>query len=704
MLQPFYKNGVVYGGVNMPNNGNMTDEEYLDSLLNAVNKPASTNYEDLSMDDIDAEIERELNGELSVSSVSKPDINMAANNSVFTDFSEENDDEAIMKELGVSVNDEPKPQNKPVSKIDIVDLNRNKENKPKNNERVNNSKEIDDILADMNISESPSERLKAAKALAKQAKADEKARKKLEKLEAKEAAKKKKAAQKEVKKAPANEIKKEPAKAVQKAVKQPEVKKKAESADDILSAAFGEDILGGDIKTENIVNNTVDNDTKPETVKDTTNIPNTPNEEQAVKEQADSALEEAPLDDGFSDDLLNSINPNLSNETEQKLDFSDELSDITADTEANTVADNDGPTFVDAIAETDEKPSPNEDYYNLPEDRAALNADEDEDEDEEIPKGFFAKLKAKLFSKKSKSEKDDDFDDEESTKEEPKKKESFTGDSDLDALGLEDIFNGTSDDSSDETEVVKQDISMFESGAEATEAQPSESEDEEAEKKKDKKAKKEKKKKEKKPKEKKVKEKKPKPPKEPDEIIKIPVPALIIFISIMIFIIIGVTLGGSYYNYRTRMTKAVAYYVDDDYKSAYDELAGLTIKSDDEFFYHQIMIVMSVQSNYDTFKSMMELRQYEQALDYLLKGVDNFDLYQNDARDYESFDDMQVALDRITAALSYYFGITESEARELNLIEYKKDYSEAVYEIAANVYVPETLVFDDDLVSLVSES
>ncbi len=680
MLQPFYKNGVVYGGVNMPNNGNMTDEEYLDSLLNAVNKPASTNYEDLSMDDIDAEIERELNGEPSVSSVSKPDINMAANNSVFTDFSEENDDETIMKELGVSVNDEPKPQNKPVSKIDIVDLNRNKENKPKNNERASASKEVDDILADMNISESPSERLKAAKALAKQAKADEKARKKLEKLEAKEAAKKKKAAQKEVKKAPANEINKEPAKAVQKAVKQPEVKKKNESADDILSAAFGKDILGGDIETENIVNNTVDNDTKPETVKDTTNIPNTPNEEQVVEEQvveeqADSALEEAPLDDGFSD----------------------EFSDITADTEANTVADNDGPTFVDAIAETDEKPSPNEDYYNLPEDRAALNADEDE----EIPKGFFAKLKAKLFSKKSKSEIDDDFDDEESTKEAPKKKESFTGDSDLDTLGLEDIFNGTSDESSDETEVVKQDISMFESGAEA---QPLESEDEKVEKKEDKKAKKEKKKKEKKPKEKKVKQKKPKPPKEPDEIIKIPIPALIIFISIMIFTIIGVTLGGNYYNYRTRMTKAVAYYVDDDYKSAYDELAGLTIKSDDEFFYHQIMIVMSVQSNYDTFKSMMELKQYAQALDYLLKGVDNFDLYQNDARDYESFDDMQVALDRITAALSYYFGITESEARELNLIEYKKDYSEAVYEIAANVNVPETLVFDDDLVSLVSES
>jgi len=697
MLQPFYENGVVYGGVNMPNNGNMTDEEYLDSLLNAVNKPASTNYEDLSMDDIDAEIERELNGEPTVSSVSKPDINMAANNSVFTDFSEENDDEDIMKELGVSVNDEPKTQNKPVSKIDIVDLNRNKENKPKNNERANASKEIDDILADMNISESPSERLKAAKALAKQAKADEKARKKLEKLEAKEAAKKKRAAQKKVNKAPANEIKKEPVKAVQKAVKQPEVKKKVDSADDILSAAFGEDILGGDIKTENIVNNTVDNDTKPETVTDTTNITNTPNEEQAVEEQADIALEETPLDDGFSDDLLNSINSDLANETEPKLDFSDELSDITAVTESNTVADNDGPTFVDAIAETDEKPLPNEDYYNLPEDRAALNADEDE----EIPKGFFANLKAKLFSKKSKSEKDDDFDDEELTKEAPKKKESFTGDSDLDALGLEDIFNGTSDDSSDETEVVKQDISMFESGEEA---QPSESDDEKSEEKEDKKAKKEKKKKEKKPKEKKVKEKKPKPPKEPDEIIKIPIPALIIFISIMIFTIIGVTLGGSYYNYRTRMTKAVAYYVDDDYKSAYDELAGLTIKSEDEFFYHQIMIVMSVQSNYDTFKSMMELEQYVQALDYLLKGVDNFDLYQNEARDYESFDDMQVALDRITAALSYYFGITESEAREINLIEYKKDYSEAVYEIAANVNVPETLVFDDDLVSLVSES
>jgi len=192
------------------------------------------------------------------------------------------------------------------------------------------------------------------------------------------------------------------------------------------------------------------------------------------------------------------------------------------------------------------------------------------------------------------------------------------------------------------------------------------------------------------------KQKKPKKPKEPDEIIMLPKGLIILGLSFTVLIAAVATVGGNYSHYNKCMAKAVAYYVDKDYKSAYSQLAGLKIREEDEFFYQQLKVVMNVEANYDLFKSYMRIGLFEEALDALLKGVDNFDLYQNEARDWEAFDDLEVSLRRVVNALNKYFGITESRAREINLTDSQREYSKIVAELAANVVYDKNEPFEDE--------
>lgn len=219
---------------------------------------------------------------------------------------------------------------------------------------------------------------------------------------------------------------------------------------------------------------------------------------------------------------------------------------------------------------------------------------------------------------------------------------------------------------------------------------------EDPENKKDKKKKKEKKKKEKKPKKKKdkkpkkpkkpKKEKKPREPKEPDEIIPISFPFLMFLLSIGALLVLATVFGGNYNNYQTKVSSATSYYVDQNYGKAYNELYGLSMKKGDEYFFHQVETVTYVYRNYEAYQNLAKLGYYQDALDSLLNGVRMFDKYKDSGREeYNCFDDMNTVLGWITTALNEVYGITESEAREINLLGRGKEYSYKVAEIAAGV-------------------
>ncbi len=215
-------------------------------------------------------------------------------------------------------------------------------------------------------------------------------------------------------------------------------------------------------------------------------------------------------------------------------------------------------------------------------------------------------------------------------------------------------------------------------------------------KKKKKKPKKQKKPKQKKPKKPK-KEKKPKEPKGPEEIIKVPIPFLIFLLSVGALMVLGVLFGGSYYQYQTGISNATTYYVNQKYGQAYDELYHLDIKKDDEYFYGQVNTVMQVYANYRSYAELIKIGNYTDALDSLLNGVRMFDKYKDIARDeYNCYNDLSQALTWIDTALQDVYGITESEAREINLGGKKLAYSKRVAEIAGQAERKDAQTDDSD--------
>lgn len=205
------------------------------------------------------------------------------------------------------------------------------------------------------------------------------------------------------------------------------------------------------------------------------------------------------------------------------------------------------------------------------------------------------------------------------------------------------------------------------------------------EKKKKKKEKKKKEKKPKKPKVKKVKALKVKKPKEPDEIIPIPKVLLIFSFSFIVLLVICLIFGGNLKYYNEKMQRATTFYVNKDYEAAYGEISGLSIREKDQDFYNQVFTVMLVSHQYTAGKNLLTVGDYEQALHSYLKGIAMYDKYQNQARDLNCLDEMNGVLEQLNKELNDTFGLTESKARELNLLDNKEEYAYNVKVLAKKI-------------------
>ncbi len=229
--------------------------------------------------------------------------------------------------------------------------------------------------------------------------------------------------------------------------------------------------------------------------------------------------------------------------------------------------------------------------------------------------------------------------------------------------------------------------------------------EEDSKSKKDKKKKEKKEKKEKKPKKekaakkdkakkpKKVKEPKEKKPKEPDEIIRIPVIAVVFMLSFIVVAVVAAKMGGDYYFYQERIYDAVALYVDTDqtdidayegrYSDAYALLSGMEMRNKEhQAFYDQVQTIMFMDRHYEAYKGYMLLENFDNGLDSLIKAVKMYDKYQNEARKLGCFDDMTVILSWVNDKLNNVYGITESRARELYMITDDREYAYVVRNIA----------------------
>lgn len=200
-------------------------------------------------------------------------------------------------------------------------------------------------------------------------------------------------------------------------------------------------------------------------------------------------------------------------------------------------------------------------------------------------------------------------------------------------------------------------------------------------KKKDKKGKKEKEKKE----PKKAKPKKVKPPKEKDNTPPLPKKPVILIFVMAISILVLILLGSSNIQYLQDISNAKDYYSKGDYIEAYNALSGTKIKEKDESLYQKVMIMANLQQEYDSYETMMSLKEYELALDALVRGIGRYDNFVDEAMECDARPELEQLKSTIAQALSEQFGVSEEQAKELCAIHKRKDYTKALQAILSEL-------------------
>jgi hypothetical protein len=141
-----------------------------------------------------------------------------------------------------------------------------------------------------------------------------------------------------------------------------------------------------------------------------------------------------------------------------------------------------------------------------------------------------------------------------------------------------------------------------------------------------------------------------------------------------------VLLGTKLFSYSNSTTVAASDYRNGDYEAAYQEMAGLTIKEEDEDTYGKYRVMAIASSEFSSYQSFMDTGVYDMALDTLIRTVGRCDKYQEDAELYGCVSELENLKETASADLSA-FGITEERAMELYRIGDRDEYTLELKEI-----------------------
>lgn len=159
------------------------------------------------------------------------------------------------------------------------------------------------------------------------------------------------------------------------------------------------------------------------------------------------------------------------------------------------------------------------------------------------------------------------------------------------------------------------------------------------------------------------------------------VPTLVVVIVFACFAALGllVILGSKNFNYAQVIKKATDYFERQRYRLAYEEVAGVEVKEEDEELRDRIYTVMYVERLYESFDNNMSLGRPDKALDSLLRGLEKYDEHYEEAVVLGIAKDINSVKEKIINSLWNTYGLTEADAYELMELE-GLEYSDALME------------------------
>ncbi|MBE5904317.1 MAG: hypothetical protein E7275_08515 [Pseudobutyrivibrio sp.] len=160
--------------------------------------------------------------------------------------------------------------------------------------------------------------------------------------------------------------------------------------------------------------------------------------------------------------------------------------------------------------------------------------------------------------------------------------------------------------------------------------------------------------------------KKEKKPKEPDNSPKIPISIIATFLVLSISIISVVMVGMTFTGLKRHMAEAKDDFAAGNYISAYEKLNGFPM--DDEevvLMRNQARTLADLQQCQDEFDTFIMYKQYNYALDSLIKGVGRYDKYKDNAVEYGISEQYDAYGEKLIQELADNFGLTAEQALEI---------------------------------------
>ena len=157
-------------------------------------------------------------------------------------------------------------------------------------------------------------------------------------------------------------------------------------------------------------------------------------------------------------------------------------------------------------------------------------------------------------------------------------------------------------------------------------------------------------------------------------------PVILIFVM-AISILALILLGSNNIQYAQDLGTAKTEYANGEYIKAYESIAGMSVKKKDQSLYDKAKIMANVQQEYDTYLTMMDLKEYELALDALVRGIGRCDNFADDVAALEATGELEIVRGQLVQGLSDSFGVTEDQARELCAMHKRKEYTKGLQEI-----------------------
>ncbi|NLZ81627.1 MAG: hypothetical protein GX913_07505 [Clostridiales bacterium] len=170
-------------------------------------------------------------------------------------------------------------------------------------------------------------------------------------------------------------------------------------------------------------------------------------------------------------------------------------------------------------------------------------------------------------------------------------------------------------------------------------------------------------------------------PKEPEEKIRVTPIFIAFMLTLVAGIVITILTGTNAYTYNFSFNSAKDNFFNQKYELAYEKIAGLTPRKEDETIYSQILTIMYVEKQYLSYENYMDLGMELEALNSLIKGIKRYDDYKSEAESLGISSDMEFVFSNITIALSEDFELTENDARNLNYVTDSTEYTKELYSL-----------------------